>query len=66
MARTARKAGFQIYKYDPKFEQAFVDAGSHNWFWTFDEALKRKHELENVWSKRGVLYIIVQCDGGDK
>ena len=55
--------GFQIYKYDARFEQGFVDAGLHNWRSTYEEALERKHSLEKTWSKYGIQYIIVQCAG---
>lgn len=57
--------GFQIYHFDSRYDQGFVNAGLHNWFSTFEEALSRKQELERTWSKRGVQYIIVQCAGRD-
>ena len=55
--------GFQIYKYDAQYDEAFVEAGLHNWFPTFNEALERKEKLEKTWSKHGVQYIIIQCAG---
>ena len=57
--------GFQIYYFDSRYDQGFVNAGINNWFSTFEEALNRKQELERTWSKRGVQYIIVQCAGRD-
>ena len=53
--------GFQIYIYDDRVDQAFVNGGPHNWFSTYEEALERKEFLENAWTE--VQYIIVQCEG---
>lgn len=55
--------GYQIYKFDPKHDKAFVNAGLHNWRPTHKEAVARKEALERTWSKHGVQYIIIDCAG---
>lgn len=57
------ETGYQIYKYDPQYDECFVSAGLHNWFPTFDGANVRKASLEATWGKRGVQYIIVNLAG---
>lgn len=53
--------GYQIYKYSPKFDECFVDAGLINWFSTLAEAEERKSKLDATWNKHGVQYVIVKC-----
>lgn len=53
--------GYQIYKYHPEYDECFIEAGLHNWFWNKDDAEERKKKLEDAWSKHGVQYIIVKC-----
>lgn len=55
--------GYQIYKYHKGIDEAFVDAGIINWSPDLDGAKARKETLEKTWSKYGVEYIIVACEG---
>lgn len=58
---TTMTSGYQIFKFDERFDRGFVSAGGINWFMTIDEAKARKKSLEDTWSKYGVQYIIVDC-----
>lgn len=57
--------GYQIYvkgfKMDGSDElsKRFKNGGLLNWFPTEQEAIARKKDLENTWSKKGVEYKIV-------
>ena len=55
--------GYQIYKYDPKYDDCFVTCNLLNWFPTLAEAKARKAKLEETWSKHGIQYIIVDLEG---
>ena len=59
--KTAMDTGYQIYKYDPKYDDAYVYAGDHNWRPTLAEAKTRKKDLEDRWDRFGVKYMIVNC-----
>lgn len=52
--------GYQIYMYNPNKDKCFGNAGLHNWFPTYEQAVKRREELLESWGKY-VQYIIVDC-----